>query len=91
MVKCMRCVYGSNLWNKFTDQVCWCYFGTHFMRSYFMSILGVVFLDSVFSLIYGYIIRVVFTGIFCGIGLRAEFAIRVLRLSLQIKCTSRVY
>ena len=56
-----------------------------------MSILGVVFLDSVFSLIYGYIIRVVFTGIFCGIGLRAEFAIRVLRLSLQIKCTSRVY
>ena len=91
MVKCMRCVYGSNLWNKFTDQVCWCYFGTHFMRSYFMSILGVVFLDSVFSLIYGYIIRVVFTGIFCGIGLQAEFVIRVLRLSLQIKCTSRVY
>ena len=84
MVKCMRCVYGSNLWNKFTDQVCWCYFGTHFMRSYFMSILGVVFLDSVFSLIYGYIIRVVFTGIFCGIGLRAEFAIRVLRSSLVV-------
>jgi len=53
MVKCMHCVYGSNLWNMFTGQVCGCYFGTHFMRSYFMSILGVVFLVSVFSLIYG--------------------------------------
>jgi len=84
MVKCMHCVYGSNLWNMFTGQVCGCYFGTHFMRSYFMSILGVVFLVSIFSAIYGYIIRVVFTGIFCGIGLRAEFAIRVLRSSLVV-------
>jgi len=44
MVKCIRCVYGSNLWNMLTGRVCGCYFGTHFMMSYFMSILGVVFL-----------------------------------------------
>ena len=82
MVKCVNCVNGSNLWNMFTGQVCGWYFGTHFMRSYFMSILGVGFLVSVFSLMYGQIIRVVFTCIFFGIGLRAEFAIRVLRSSL---------
>jgi len=44
MVKCMCCVYRSNLWNRFTDRVYGCYFGTHFTRSYFISILGVVFL-----------------------------------------------
>jgi len=53
MVKCINCVYCSNLWNKFTGQVCGCYFGTHFMRSYSMPILGVGFLVVVFSLMYG--------------------------------------
>jgi len=43
-VKCMCCVYGSNLWNMFIGRVYRCYFGTHFTRSNFMSILGVVFL-----------------------------------------------
>jgi len=43
-VKCMFYVYGSKLWNMFTGRVYRCYFGKHFTRSNFMSVLGVVFL-----------------------------------------------
>jgi len=43
-VKCMCSVCGSNLWNMFTSREYGCYFGTHFMRSNFMSILGDVIL-----------------------------------------------
>jgi len=80
MVKSMRCVYGSNLWNMFTNQVCGCYFSTHFMRSYFISILGVVLFVSVLWIdymccVYGYILWDRFTSGVCD---------------SSVECTSRV-
>jgi len=89
MVKFMRCVYGSNLWNMFTNQICGCYFGTHFMKSYFMSISGVVFLVSVLWIdytccVYGYILWDRFTGGVCDSSVEAKFTDQLYESSLLV-------
>ena len=93
MVKCIRCVYGSNLWNMFTGRVYGYYFGTHFMRSYFMLILGVVCFGLSFQsniwidytcYVYGLSLWDRFRGGVCDSSVGAEFTDQVYESSLLV-------
>ena len=83
----MRCVYGSNLWNMFTGRVYGCYFGTHFTRSYCMSILGVM----CFGLSFQSNIWIDYTRCVYGLSLWDRFTCGVCDSSVGAEFTDQVY